>query len=900
MLRFDDISFAALGLVAAAIPLLIHLLFRRRFKTVHWAAVTLLRQALESKHKSLRLRDLVVLALRMIAVVAFGLMLARPHFRSTSISAILPAIVAVALVLAAIGTSVLWATGSRNRFIGFGALAITTVLVVAAAGMMRGNNSQSENGGESSFRSRQPVHAVLLIDNSRSMGVESLGQSLLDRAKARSIEFIDSLPLDSRITVLPIAGSESRITLDAFKSKDEAKRTIGRIKLTDVPADLRQGLEQAGEACLRTMSPSIKRIVLLTDGQQNSWRNIDPDTAARVPDLQVVNVTKSPAHNVWVSQFHLEDGLASTDAPGRFLARLHSTSFGPELFGDRDNTPHDVQVRLAVDGIDVASQSVTLTPGQEREIEFRHRFTTQPDPSQPVSVVATITIQPESAAADSLARDNQQQLVVPIVTSLPIIFIDQYGDQENLEQNKIGETYALRHLMAPRSSTEDLSPQLIQIEHLRPNQATRESLQSARLVVVGGLESPPPDLVSLLREFVEQGGPLVILAGGQFDPVAWTETAWRSGRGILPLPLDANSIGIAPDEAQQMIKPFFVSYPSMQHDFFLIENEDPRTLESLFQSTPFFKAVRCELSSERLEQLFRLDCDRLRDDESFLQQFAARQRALDGLNPIPEEDQQRYRALNPTWWNARSTSATSNRKLSISEQAKRQQPRALAMFDDLQSPLIVERQMGAGRVVFFTSGVTSNWNLLRNSGAMYLFHRMFCRLIGQTLPRENFDAGERITIPCEIPDGSHYSVMRPDGSTEALSIDHVGDGLTNVTINRPLTAGIYTISSTQNNSPAQNEQPRTSSQNSPRCIAVNGTDSESDLSVLSTTEIQSRLADHAVVLNDDQPIRIEGRGGAGRDLWKQFGYLLLGCLLLEMLILARQWRSNLSMRKTTS
>lgn len=882
MLRFDDISFAVLGIIAAAIPLIIHLLFRRRFKTIHWAAVKLLREALESKRKTLRLRDILILTLRMTAVIAFGLMMARPHFRMTSITDLVVTIGLVALLIGVIGASIAWTTKSYTRPTSvMSAIGIALFIFVVVSIQF----ARQSDAGPTVFQSRQPVHAVLMIDNSRSMGVGSLGRSLLDLAKSKSIEFVERLPLDSRITVIPMAGSEAVVTLDSYRNKDDAIHSIVRIKLVDVPIDLIAAKEFAEQACVRTPSPGTKRVVILTDGQKSSWTNVTPATFAGLPDLQIVDVTKVQLSNVWISQFHLEDGLAGDDVPARFLARLHSTSLDQHRAGD---TPFDVQVRLSIDGIDVATQSVAIIPGQERQIEFLHHFTTRADSMQPSTVIATIMVQADSSTLDSLPRDNQQQIVVPIVTDFPIVFIDQFGEQEDVDRNQIGETYALRQLVSPRNSSDATSHQLIQIHHLNPDATTQEQLQTARLVVVGGIEEPSPEFISLLRQYVVQGGPLVILAGGRFNPQAWTERAWLNGNGVLPAPLDPKPWGETPEESLSVIKPFFASFASMQHDFFQIENEDTRTLETLFNTTPFFKAVRCEVTRELLEQVLQADRARLSEEQSFLQSFEVRQRSNDAVNPISESDQQRYRALNPTWWNWRRPALKTNQGSTVDHIAELMQPHVLALFDDLQHPFVVERRIGAGRAIFVTSGVSSNWNLLRNSGAMYLFHRMFCRLMEQTLPRRNFVAGERIEITSEAHGGERQTLARPDGTVEPLSAFQHGDGSATLTIAHPLTAGIYSIATSSGSDDASRSpgvRPQTE-----QAVAVNGVEAESDLTVLSITELQSRVAPQVTVFDADQPIRLEGSRGAGRDLWKQLGYLLLGCLLLEKVILAQPWR----------
>ena len=73
---------ALAGLAAAAGPVLIHLLNRRIFRRIDWAAMDFLLEASRRSKAFLRLRDLLLMALRMAAVALFGFAVARP-FLST-------------------------------------------------------------------------------------------------------------------------------------------------------------------------------------------------------------------------------------------------------------------------------------------------------------------------------------------------------------------------------------------------------------------------------------------------------------------------------------------------------------------------------------------------------------------------------------------------------------------------------------------------------------------------------------------------------------------------------------------------------------------------------------------------------------------------------------------------
>src|SRR5947208_9601050 len=128
-LSFTSLPFFVAGAIFAAGPLIIHRLNRRRYRVVQWAAMDFLRQALKRNRKILQLRDLVLLVLRTLAVLLFGVALARPYL------------------------------ASRQQQVDV----------------------------------RQSLHAIIIIDNSLSMAYESLEGSLLDKGKERARELIDRL-----------------------------------------------------------------------------------------------------------------------------------------------------------------------------------------------------------------------------------------------------------------------------------------------------------------------------------------------------------------------------------------------------------------------------------------------------------------------------------------------------------------------------------------------------------------------------------------------------------------------------------------------------------------------------------------------------------------------------------
>src|SRR5690349_9453220 len=130
-------GFFLAGAACALGPIIIHLLNRRRFKVVQWAAMDFLREAMQRNRRIMQIRDIILLVLRTAAVFFFGLALAQPFF------------------------------------------------------------SKKQEGASE----HQPIHAILLVDNSLSMDYGTTAEgTCLSRAKEKAKSLIDKLPAGSKIS----------------------------------------------------------------------------------------------------------------------------------------------------------------------------------------------------------------------------------------------------------------------------------------------------------------------------------------------------------------------------------------------------------------------------------------------------------------------------------------------------------------------------------------------------------------------------------------------------------------------------------------------------------------------------------------------------------------------------
>ena len=211
---FTSPWFFVAGAVCALGPVIIHFLNRRRYVVVDWAAMDFLREALRRNRRILELRDVALLILRTLAVLLIGTALARP--------------------LALPGVEWAWLTGffravgsdCRRRDLHrhlvetdarWFALGATAAFLALAAGI-----TVTQLGAAPDIPGRpdgsQPIHAVVLLDNSLSMGYQSLSGTLLDAAKERAKDYLAKLP--------PEAGPRS--FLCAARGGRSASRRIRR------------------------------------------------------------------------------------------------------------------------------------------------------------------------------------------------------------------------------------------------------------------------------------------------------------------------------------------------------------------------------------------------------------------------------------------------------------------------------------------------------------------------------------------------------------------------------------------------------------------------------------------------------------------------------------------------
>ena len=75
-----------------------------------------------------------------------------------------------------------------------------------------------------------PVHAILVVDNSLSMSYGREDDTVLDKAKIAAGDLVKGLPVGSKFSILPLCSDDTEYTLDAHATKEDALAAIDKIK----------------------------------------------------------------------------------------------------------------------------------------------------------------------------------------------------------------------------------------------------------------------------------------------------------------------------------------------------------------------------------------------------------------------------------------------------------------------------------------------------------------------------------------------------------------------------------------------------------------------------------------------------------------------------------------------
>ncbi|HSU66066.1 MAG TPA: BatA domain-containing protein [Tepidisphaeraceae bacterium] len=354
---------AAIAAGLISIPIIIHLLNRRRFKTVTWAAMEFLMKAMRKNRRRLEFEQWILLATRCLLVFLLGLALARP-------------------------------LGCEKS---------------SLAGRLAGRTGLN----------------VIVIDNSYSMNYQADrpgAKTHLDQAKKVARGVIDQFTRGGESAVIITAGAPvnsggtDRSLFKIGYDLDRAKDAVGLIRQSYGGTDLAGALKLALQVGREETREQNKNLYIITDATRGAWeaktqaealKQLGPDLA-KVFKVTHFNMTEGRQQwNAAVLDVAPVGGLVRTKFDSDFKADVKS--FGP---------PQPATIQWKVDESPLGnSMPVNLDPTTPEQTTREHR----PQFTNGGPHLITVTA---DAPGDRLSQDNVRYHVEDVAADMKVLLVE--------------------------------------------------------------------------------------------------------------------------------------------------------------------------------------------------------------------------------------------------------------------------------------------------------------------------------------------------------------------------------------------------------------------------------------------------------------------------------------------
>lgn len=317
-MTFTAVGFLVAGMVATAVPIIIHLLWRHRRRPVPWAAMRFLLEAWRKSRRRLALEQFILLATRCLVLIVLGAALARPLLES--------------------------------QFPGLGAGGRSLYLVIDDGAL----SGLTDDGGETALQRqiRRAEAALARLGPGDAVGVVTTAQ-----------------PVQGRLIPPSTDPAAAAALIRSLRPQASSSDVAGALRL------VAEALALPGAAGMHAS------VLLLSDLRAGACTQDEPvpqlvASGGGRADLRVVHPAREPAHNVSIMSIEpLRTVIIAGAQDGSDIVTVRLRRSGGDL-------PRAVStVRLSGDGIrPVAPRPVEWSAGQiESAVDFPLTFDARED-----------------------------------------------------------------------------------------------------------------------------------------------------------------------------------------------------------------------------------------------------------------------------------------------------------------------------------------------------------------------------------------------------------------------------------------------------------------------------------------------------------------------------------------
>ncbi len=527
------------GLAAVAVPVLIHLIHRQRYPDRRFTTLRFFDKTVKHNVIQRKLIDRILLALRVLALIALMLGLARPFFQTTGSGGIGERRRSVAIVLdnspsmgrmrdgktlfdraKTAATAVLDAlqsnTGESAQADAGDARDRVELILTAGASTPLYTSDKEALKRELAVRTGQRL-ALLAEEKPGAAGTaETTGAEWsrpeFDADSARLLAAIDRAPAGLALALVPLEPSEPRL----HYSIGQIRAQLENARVSAVPGDVRTSVAKAARV-LRESHDGERRIVVLSDLQKSKWQGekfegleglsvtlgaIDPPAEAGA-NLAIENVTPAAREVV------LGQSVMCTATIRNYGNRPSETAALSIVVGDR--------AQAAKIEIPPLAASTSMLVSFPISAMTRER-----------NLLCSAILK---SSTDTFDYDNSWHFQIGVRPPVTTLCVNGAPGAALSDR----ETFFVMNALAPRpasdSATAGQGENLVDVRDCDANDLKNQQLFQYSVIVLCGITTLEPDAREKLHRFVSDGGGLVIFPGSK--AVLDDYNAW----GFLPAKL---------------------------------------------------------------------------------------------------------------------------------------------------------------------------------------------------------------------------------------------------------------------------------------------------------------------------------------------------------------------------
>jgi hypothetical protein len=404
---------------AALIPLLIHLFNRRRIKKLDFSSILFLKSLEKIKIRRLKLRQIILLILRSLIILFVILAFARPSLK-----------------------------GSLSSVIG----------------------------------SRTTTSAVILLDNSYSMGYETSQGQLFDLAKKKAKSVVDLFSEGDEVYLVLFNSNPTLLTPQPDSKFDDLKALISEAELSYKSTDFLKALNLAYDRLDKSKNLN-KEIYLISDLDKGGWFQKD----VSLPDQKNLKLfilqMGDEKRNFAIRSVDFGTRLIKRNAPFQLTAKI--SNYSPEAV-------ENLLLGLYLNGKRVSQTDTDVQGYAEKEATF----------SQTVDQAGTHSGHLE-LSDDELLADNKRYFVFEIPDKIDVLLVGETNE----------DVYYVNLALNPQDEDEPL----IGVKVVEINSLSREDLSAYDAIMFSNVSRLNSTQLLDLERYIKDGGGVLFSLGDGVD-----------------------------------------------------------------------------------------------------------------------------------------------------------------------------------------------------------------------------------------------------------------------------------------------------------------------------------------------------------------------------------------------